>query len=344
MSVTYKDYYAILGVDRGADEAAIKKAYRKKARELHPDRNKGKGAEEQFRDVNEAYEVLGDPEKRARYDRLGANWQNGAAFDPGQFGEAFGGAGGAFRPEDLESLFGNLGAAGGARGGRGAGGFSDFFEALFGGGLGGFGGRGGFEGGGFGGAGQDPFAGMARAGQDIEAEVELRLADLLAPQQKTIALGIPGPDGHVQRRSVTINIPGGLRPGQRMRLPGQGAAGHGGGAHGDIYLKVRVRPEPHLAIEGDDLVTDVDVPAPVAVVGGTVRATSPEGPVTLRVAPGTESGTTLRVRGRGLLKRDGTRGDLRARVRLTVPRHPTERERALWQQLADLDRPDDESR
>jgi curved DNA-binding protein len=324
VAVAFKDYYTILGIDRGADAAAIKKAYRRKARELHPDRNKAKGSEDRFREVNEAYEVLGDPEKRARYDQLGANWQGGMPFEPPPGFEGFGGGQG-YR---VHTDFGDLGDLFGGATGRGGGGFSDFFQSLFGDmGLGGQ-------------RETRPRRPRSQHGQNVEAEVEFSVQDLLHPGPKKITLGVPAPDGGVERKTVTVNVPAGLRNGQKLRLPGHGSAGVGGAPAGDIYLRVRLRPEPNLALDGDDLVTDVDLPAPVAVVGGTVRVASPEGPVTLRVKPGTQTGTTLRVRGRGLPKKGDGRGDLLARLRVVVPERPTEAERRLYQQLADLDSTD----
>lgn len=336
MAVSYKDYYQILGVPRDADEAAIKRAYRAKARELHPDRNKAAGAEAKFRDVNEAYEVLGDAGKRRRYDALGADWRDGAQFTPPPGFEGF-----EFRPGGFEDLFGG-GAGRGGRGGRGAsaggasaGGarFSDFFEALFG-GLGGLGGFGGFGGGQ---ARRDAPARDARGG-DVEAELELTLADLVSPAPKRIALGIPLDDGSVERRSVAVNIPAGLRAGQRLRLAGQGAPGGGGAPAGDIYLKIRLRAEAGMEADGDDLIVDVDLPAPTAVLGGKVDVPTPDGAVTVRVRAGARGGDRLRVRGRGLAKKGGGRGDLYARVRIVVPEKPSEEEKQLYQRLAELRR------
>ena len=326
MTVTYKDYYKVLGVDRSATQDEIKKAYRRLAREYHPDRNSSPDAAERFKEINEAYQVLGDPEKRKKYDQLGANWEDGTPFTPPPGWQPFG-EGGGFRVhvgnmEDLGEIFGDLGGAGGG------GGFSDFFEMLFG-NLG------------FGGA-----AGGARRarrphrrpgrGRDIEAEVEFSLLDLVQGGQRKLTLGIPGPDGRVERKTVTVNLPRGLRPGQKLRIPGHGAPSPAGGPPGDLYLRVRVRPEPGFEIRGDDLVTEVTVPAPLAVVGGVVQVETPEGPVAIRVAPGTQGGQKLRVRGKGLPRKDGTRGDLIATVRLSVPRHPTPEEKELWERLAAL--------
>jgi curved DNA-binding protein len=357
VAIAYKDYYEILGVSRDASEADIKKAYRKLARELHPDRNKAPDAEERFRDVNEAYEVLKDKDKRERYDRLGANWQHGAPFDPTAGGFS-GGFPGGFQTEvgsmeDLEEILRSAGIGG--RGGGGGSGFSDFFEILFG-GLGGSargggrrtgggrrgrgaGGAAGFGpgaaqgfGGGFGGFG----GGQPMGGQDVEARIELDLADLVHGGQRRITLGPQGPGSPVEPRTVTVKIPPGLRPGSRLRLAGQGGPSPGGGPAGDLYLEIGLRPDPRLRIEGDDLVADVDVPAPDAVVGGTVQVPTPEGPVKLKIQPGTTAGRTLRVRERGLPRKGGGRGDLLARVRIVVPGDLTERERELYRQLAEL--------
>jgi curved DNA-binding protein len=320
-SVTYKDYYALLGVDRGATAEEIKKAYRRKARELHPDRNKSKGAEERFREVNEAYEVLGDPQKRARYDQLGGNWRDGEAFQPPPGFEGF-----RVHVGDL----GDLGEIFARGGGGGPAGFSNFFEMLFGDlGVGSvFGGAGR-------GAGRRAQRGEAR-GADIEAEVEFSLADLQQPTQRRISLAVPAGDGSMHPRTVTVNIPAGVRPGQRLRLAGQGGAG---APPGDILLHVRVRLEPNIQIRGDDVVTEVSVPAPVAVVGGEVRIPTPEGGVTLRIRPLTQPGTTLRVRERGLARKGGGRGDLLALVRIVVPEQPTAEEQHLYEQLAALVKP-----
>ena len=326
MAVSYKDYYQILGVPREADEAAIKRAYRAKARELHPDRNKAAGAEAKFRDVNEAYEVLGDADKRRRYDALGADWREGAQFTPPPGFEGF-----EFRQGGLEDLFGGGARGGGASGGASGGArFSDFFEALFG-GLGGLGGFGG---------GQTRRGARTREarGGDVEAELELTLADLVNPAPKRIALGVPLSDGSVERRSVAVNIPAGLRAGQRLRLAGQGAPGRGGAPAGDIYLKIRIRPEAGMEADGDDLIVDADLPAPTAVLGGKVDVPTPDGAVTVRVRAGARGGDRLRVRGRGLSKKGGGRGDLYARVRIVVPEKPTDEEKQLYQRLAELRR------
>lgn len=326
MSVTFKDYYAILGVPRDASQDRIKQAYRKLAKELHPDVNASPEAQERFRDVNEAYEVLGDPEKRRKYDEFGAHWQHAGAAGAGP---APGGM-----PPDIEELLRQF-AGGAARPGtrRRSTGFSDFFEMLFGDmGLGAS----------FGGLGVEDLESRGarrarpRKGHDAEVEVELPLADLVEPGERRMTLALPRPDGTHETRTVTVRLPRGVRPGQRLRLAGQGPAGVGGGPRGDLYLRIGVRSQPGVTIRGDDLVVRTDVPAPLAVVGGTARVPAPDGPVTVRIRPGTQSGTTLRVPGRGLPRKRGGRGDLLAEVRLVVPERPSPRERELYAELAKL--------
>lgn len=312
MPTSYKDYYAILGVPRTATPEEIKRAFRQKAREWHPDRNKTPGAEERFKEINEANEVLGDPDKKSRYDQLGTAWQNGAPFEPppgfGGFQFDFGG---------LEDLMGG----GGRRGGSG---FSDFFEMLFG-DLGRATGSTGSRG--------RPRSRRGRRGEDIEAVVDLPLTDFLNPGQRRITVSVPTPEGVMEPQPITVNLPRGLRPGQRLRLPSQGTPGSGGGGKGDLFLRVRCNLPQGSRIEGDDLIVDFPVPAPRAVVGGNAVLNAPEGPLTLRLAPGTAPGALLRVRGRGLMRKDGHRGDLLARVVVTIPGHPTPEELRLYQEL-----------
>jgi curved DNA-binding protein len=330
VSVAFKDYYAILGVARDASQDEIKKAYRRKARELHPDVNKSKDAGERFRDVNEAYEVLGDPDKRRRYDRFGSAYREappGAGPPPGFEEFDFGGGAGGFE----EFLRQAQDGAARRRGGP-ASGFSDFFEALFGAGLGGAPQA---ESGG-GGRGRSRPRARGRRGHDIEGEIHLDVADLVAGGQRKFTMEVTGEDGLPAVRDLTINLPRVIRPGQTIRLARQGGPGSGGAPNGDLFLRIGLRPGGELQVEGDDLVATIDVPAPVAVVGGTARVPSAEGPVTLRIAPGTQAGTVLRVKERGLARRDGSRGDLRARVRLVVPEQPTPEQKRLYEELARL--------
>lgn len=309
MSVAYKDYYKILGVARDATAEQIKQAYRAKAKELHPDRNKDPKAKETFRDVNEAYEVLGDVEKRKRYDQLGSGFRHGAPFTPPPgfegFRVQFGDLG------DLSDI--GLGDLFGA--GRG-GGFSDFFETLF------------------GGAGARAAGGRTRRGRDLQAQLDVSLSDLIDPGPKQITISMTQANGQRLPRTINVNLPAGVRPGQKVRLAGQGGDG------ADLYLLLKLQPEsgfPGATIDGDDLVLEADVPAPIATIGGEKKIGLPDGQITLRIPAGTPSGRLLRVRGRGLKRKDGKRGDLKVRVRLTVPEKPTAEQKALYEKLAKLE-------
>jgi len=316
MTVKFKDYYEILGVPRSAGADEIRKAYRKLALKYHPDKNKSPGAEARFKEIAEAYEVLGDPEKRKRYDQLGTNWRAGEEFrpPPGWENVRFEFHGG---PEVFEDL----------RGGA-FGGFSDFFEALFGGGL-----RGarahGFE---------EPL-GAAR-GQDHEAEITIDLADAYHGARKSIRLEMTeaGPNGKLHRRTRTyeVRIPPGTTEGARIRLAGQGAPGSGGGPAGDLYLTVHLAPHPRFRVLGHDLEADLPLTPWEAALGARVTVPTLEGTASLQVPPGTPSGRRLRLRGKGL-PRGGTlenRGDLLAVVQIVVPPKLTPRERQLFEELA----------
>jgi len=305
----YKDYYKILGVDRNASEKEIKQAYRRLARKYHPDVNKSPGAEERFKEINEAYQVLSDPEKRRKYDQLGDSWyrwqQQGApgGFDWSEWITGFPG-GGRVRVEygDLGDLFG--------RGGLG--GFSEFFESIFG-GMGG------------------PRTGqrMRAKGQDYEQPVEITLEEAFHGTTRILQR-----DG----QRLEVKIPPGVKTGSRVRMAGQGGPGIGGGPRGDLYLKIKVLPHPDFERKGDDLYRDVDVDLYTAVLGGEVRVPTLDGDVMLKIPAGTSGGRVFRLRGKGMpkLRNPRERGDLYVTVRIRVPRNLTPRERELFSQLARL--------
>jgi curved DNA-binding protein len=303
MAVEYKDYYKILGVDRKASAQEISKAFKKSARKYHPDLNPGdRSAEEKFKELNEAYEVLKDDEKRRMYDQLGSNWQHGQQFQ------------GAPGFENVRFNFG------GREGFSGSGAFSDFFETLF-------GGRGG------GGFGPDPFGGFSARGQgrsargrDVEAELSVTLEDALhgASRQCTLKTET-GP------KTLNVTIPPGVREGARLRLSGQGESS--GGQAGDLYLRVAFMPHPLFRLEGDNIVYELDLLPWQAVLGGKVRVPTLEGEVELSIPAGTGSGRRLRLRGRGLGKA-GRRGDEFVSVSIRSPQRLTARQRELWNALA----------
>lgn len=336
MSVKYKDYYDILGVKRSATQEEISKAFKKLARKHHPDLNPNdKTAEEKFKEANEAYEVLKDPEKRKLYDSLGPNWQQGQDFRP---------------PPGYENV--HFQFRGGPGGGASAGGFSDFFEFIFGGGMGGAGrggqaggfedifsqmggqagGRGGFSG--FSGGGHS--GPRARRGADAEADLDLTLEEAYQGGQKSISLQVQeaGPDGmpRLAMKTLSVRIPPGVRQGQRIRLAGQGNPGFSGGAAGDLYLKVNLLPHARFAVEDTNLVHDLSLAPWEAALGATVRVPTLDGALEMRIPAGTGSGQKLRVRGKGLSGPQG-RGDLFVRVMIKVPATVTPEQKELWEKL-----------
>ena len=287
----YKDYYEVMGVARGATQDEIKRAYRKLARKYHPDVSKEKNAEERFKELQEAHEVLKDPEKRSAYDQLGANWQQGQEFrPPPDWGKGFEFSRGRARPQ------------GGA--GAGAADFSDFFSELFG-ARSPFGGPQGFETGarGFSMGGRGGRA-YSAAGQDHVARVEIDLEDAYRGGTRTIDLRTPEltPDGHVtsKPRTLRVSIPAGVVEGQQIRLAGQGSAGIGGGPHGDLYLEVNFRPHPLFKLDGRDITVQLPVAPWEAALGETVSVPTLGGPVDMKLPVGARAGQKLRLRGRGL--------------------------------------------
>jgi len=322
MGIKFRDYYEVLGVSREATEKEIKAAYRKLARKHHPDLHPGEGkaaAEEKFKQINEAHEVLSDAEKRKKYDRLGERWQTGDNFQyeqqPGFEGVRF-------------------------HSGSGQSGFSDFFETLFGGGM-----RGG---GGFGGA--------PKSGTDVEAEIELNLEEAFHGVEKALQLttretcaacggsGLRGQGicalcaGTGERsapKTLSVKIPAGTREGARIRLRGQGGTGTGG-TRGDLHLIVRLRPHATFTVKGDDLEANLLVYPWQAVLGDKAEASTLDGQITVTLPPGTNTGKRLRLRGRGLPQKEGGRGDLYLKVVIDVPRNISPEESEIYQKLAKL--------
>ena len=301
MAVKFRDYYEVLGVPRSASDADIQRAYRKLARQHHPDLKPAAeraAAADRFKEINEAYEVLRDPEKRRKYDALGENWRGGQEFTPPPgYGP---GAGGGPTVE-----WGDAGDLGD---------FSDFFESLFGRAA-----RGGAWSG---------RAGHTRAperGRDVEAEMPIALEESLNGGRRRLTL-----EGG---RTLEVDIPRGARDGTVLRLQGQGSAGPAGKPAGDLYLHLRLAPHPRFHVEEDDLDMDLPLAPWQAVLGSDVRVETLDGPVSLKVPPGTQSGGRLRLRGRGLPRPDGSRGDLYATARIVVPERPTAAEREAYETL-----------
>lgn len=301
----YKDYYKILGVSKSATEKEIKSAYRKLAQKYHPDRNPGnQKAEDKFKEINEAHEVLGDPQKRAKYDQLGssyAQWERagrpGGGFD---FGQWTSGRSGGTRVEyrDLNDLFGG-------------GGFSDFFTSLFGGGFG------------------EPATRTSTRrvrGADMEQPVEVSLEEAYHGTERTLTKG---------ERRLTVKIPPGARTGTKVRVAGEGSLGQ---ISGDLFLVVNVRPHARFRREGDDLHVDMPIELYTALLGGEVRVPTLIGDVVLTIPPETQSGRTFRLAGKGMpkLRQPNEHGDLYAHAVIRIPTQLTDAERKLITQLAAL--------
>ena len=326
----FKDYYATLGVPKTASQKEIKQAFRKLARKHHPDVNPGdKTAESKFKEMNEAYEVLGDPEKRKKYDELGANWrmyeQAGSAPGGGfQGGDAwninFGGApgGGGFRtmsPEEMREMFGDSDP------------FSDFFHTFFGGAR---------EGEDPGRRGRPGRARSARQGRDVEHELELGLEDAFQGATRRLSIKQDG-----QARTVDVRIPAGVGEGSRVRVAGEGGQGTGGAKAGDLYLRIRIAPHSRFERKGKDLYTHVPVPLTTAVLGGEVDVKTLGGKsLRLRIPPATQNGQVFRLKGHGMpaVSNKDEVGDLYATVDVELPKHLTPEERAHFEALRELEK------
>jgi DnaJ-class molecular chaperone len=324
--VEYKDYYKILGVSKTATDKEIKAAYRRLARKHHPDVNKNvPKAEAKFKEINEANEVLSDPEKRQRYDALGSDWANFRPGPPPPPGAGRPGAGGTYTVDF---------------GGEDLGGFSEFFRTIFGGG-GGFGGgsrAGSARGSGprvvdFGGY-EDVFGGPRGPipGQDAEAPIELTLEEVLRGTTRMLQVG----DG-AKSRKVEVKIPPGVRDGSRVRVAGEGGHGSEGAPRGDLYLRVKTIPHPLFERKGDDLQVAVTVPLTTAVLGGEVQVPTLDGPVGIKVPPGSRPGRMFRLRNHGLPRLDKSgRGDLLASLNVELPAKVGPRETELFEELRRL--------
>jgi len=316
MAVQFRDYYETLGVSKTASDDEIKSAFRKLARKYHPDMAKARDkaeAEEKFKQINEAYEVLGDPEKRRKYDQLGADWNQPGGGQPPGWGQRPGGG------------FQRYGGDGGVEFEFGGTGFSDFFEAFFGGGRG----RSAFgEGGGFG---RRPAS--AERGSDVEADIMVTLEEALHGSTRQVSLRRGGAN---KVETYQVKIPRGVHEGQRMRLSCQGEVGAGGGKSGDLFLRVRLARHPDFAVEGSDLIHEVKMEPWRAALGGQLEVPTLEGTVRLKIPPGTQDGQRFRIRERGLPSSAGVRGNLYVVPQIQIPKKLTDREREIWKQLAEL--------
>lgn len=317
MAAKFKDYYTTLGVTREATPEEIKKAFRKLARQYHPDTAQDKkAAEEKFKEINEAHEVLSDPEKRRKYDQLGSRWNEAGGFEPPpdwqQTGGGFAGAGGAGQ----EFHFGGTG-------------FSDFFEQFFGGGSR-YGFPEGFEEAPAGGP-----KGRARRGHDIEGDILVTLEEAMNGTLRPISLQtVNRQTGQVETHDFQVRIPPGATDGRRIRVPGQGEPGRNGGTAGDLYLRVRHAAHPDFTTREADLYHELDVAPWEAVLGAEIIVPTLDGSIKLRLPAGAENSQQLRVRGRGLPKgKGGERGDFYVTVNVVLPASVSEAERKLWEQL-----------
>ncbi len=303
-ALDYKDYYATLGVDRKASQDDIQKAYRKLARKYHPDVNTSAGAEDKFKEVTEAYEVLKDADKRRTYDQFGSNWKQRGGPPPGwqNVGFDFGGGGGS--------------------------GFSDFFENLFGGagrahqggGQGPFGGFGGFGGGG----------GFGGPNLDQEVTLALTLEEAAKGGQRQVTVR----DQEGRSKSFTVNLPIGVKEGQKLRLQGKGIEGPNG-QNGDLFLKIDFRPHPRFKLEGRNLHADLPVSPWVAALGGEASVRTLDGTVRVKVPAGSSSGRKIRLRSKGYPNPKGKDGDLTVEIKIMVPEALTDDEQRLFQELAE---------
>ncbi len=333
MSVKFQDYYELLEVDRNASEKEIKAAYRKLARKWHPDlhpANEKKAAEEKFKRINEAYEVLKDPEKRSRYDRLGSNWRNGQDFQapPNMDGVRF------YTSEDFAS--GDFG-----------GGFSDFFNTFFGAGAGGTGRTG-----------RSAYKQKQQVhGEDLESEIELTIEEAYRGVTQSLRISVGslcsacngtgiqnrsfctscGGTGSVPNEKVLdVKVPAGVKEGSRIRLKGQGGIGLGGAPRGDLFLKVRLKPHPYYTLKGDDIETEAAIRPDQAILGAKIPVKTIDGEVSVTVPPGSRNGSKLRLRGKGFPGKSGTRGNHYIKLVIDIPPDLSSEEKDLYRKLQEL--------
>jgi curved DNA-binding protein len=299
----FKDYYKILAVEPTADDKAIKTAYRKLARKYHPDVSKEAGAEDKFKEASEAYEVLSSPEKRAEYDDIRKYGQQGRPFQPPPGWQGRGGAGGF--------------------GGGDNGDFSDFFSSIFGGRAQ------------QGGRSHNP----GRRGQDVEMELAIFLEETLSAESKQVSFKVPQHNAAGQRvaditKTLNVKIPAGVADGERIRLKGQGAPGVAGGENGDLYLIIRFAPHPKFDVEGNDLIITVPLAPWEVALGTKVAIPTLTSKINLTIRPDSQNGQRLRIKGNGLLNKQGQRGDLLAQIKVVMP-PSNDATKELWKTLAD---------
>jgi len=332
----FKDYYSTLGVAKTATDKEVKQAYRKLARKHHPDVNPGdKSAENRFKELTEAYEVLGDPAKRKKYDELGANWrmyeQAGAAGGPGGAGPGAtgawntpfggGGPGGGFRTmteDEMREMFGDADP------------FSDFFHTFFGGAAGPMGAAEGAR------SRRSPRGHSARQGRDVEQEIELGLEDAYHGTMRRLSITYDG-----QARTVDVRIPPGVGDGSRVRVGGEGEHGIGGAKSGDLYLRIRLAPHPRFERKGRDLHARVTIPLTTAVLGGEAAVpTLEDKPIRLKIPPTTQNGQVFRLKGHGMpgVGKPNEHGDLYATVEVELPRALTPEQRQHFEALQKLEK------
>jgi len=302
----FKDYYKILGVEPTADDKTLKTAYRKLARKYHPDVSKEKGAEDKFKEANEAYEVLSSAEKRAEYDDIRKYGQQGRPFQGPPGWQSRGGAGA------------------GDGGFDSTGDFSEFFSSIFG--------------------NRAQQGGRAysngRRGQDVEMELPVFLEETLSTESKQVSFKVPQHGAGGQRmpditKTLNVKIPAGVTDGERIRLKGQGAPGAGGGENGDLYLTVRLAPHPKFDVEGHDLIITVPLAPWEAALGAKIAVPTLTGKINLTIRPDSQTGQRLRVKGNGLLNKQGQRGDLYAQLKVVMPKSTDDAAKVLWEKLAD---------